>query len=83
MKTILVGVDFTKSSENSLNYAILIAKQTHSKILLFHALTAPLIHSNSGLFFIAAEIQKSGIEKKMKELQIKLSEKHKIVKFEI
>lgn len=83
MKTILVGVDFTKSSENTLNYAILIAKQTHSKILLFHALTAPLIHSNSGLFFIAAENLTSGIEKKMKELQIQLSEKHKSVKFEI
>jgi nucleotide-binding universal stress UspA family protein len=83
MKTILVGIDFTKSSENSLNYAIKIAEQSHSKILLFHALTAPMIHSNSGLFFIAVDNITKNIEQKMKELQAQLSTVHKNIKFEI
>jgi len=83
MKTILVGIDFTKSSINSLNYAIKVAEQSHSKILLFHALTAPMIHSKSGLFFIAVDTIKKNTEQKMQELQAQLSAKHKNVKFEI
>ena len=83
MKTILVGIDFTKSSENSLNYAIKVAEQSHTKILLFHALTAPMIHSNSGLFFIAVDSITKNAEQKMIELQAQLSAKHKNIKFEI
>lgn len=40
MKTILVGVDFSKSAENTINYAIELAKKAEAKILLFHVLTA-------------------------------------------
>ncbi len=82
MKTILVGVDFTKSSENSLNYAIQVAKQSHSKILLFHALTAPIVHTNSGLFFIDNVDIYHNVENKINELKTKLSEEYKTIKFE-
>lgn len=82
MKTILVGVDFTKSSENSIKYAIKVAKQSHSKILLFHALTAPIVHSNSGLFFIDTVDITHNIDNKMSELQAQLSKEYKTVKFE-
>lgn len=83
MKTILVGIDFTKSSENSLNYAIKIAEQSHSKILLFHALTAPMVHSNSGLFFIAVNNITKNSEQKMIELQAQLCANYKNIKFEV
>lgn len=82
MKTILVGVDFTKSSENSIRYAIKIAKQSHSKILLFHAFSAPIVHTNSGLFFIDTVAIYKNIESKLNELKIKLSKEYKNIKFE-
>ena len=52
MKTILVGVDFTKSSEHTINYAVALAKQSESKLLLFHGLMAPVVHTTSGMVFV-------------------------------
>ena len=83
MKTILVGVDFTKSSENTVNYAIEIAKRSEAKILLFHALTAPVIHTTSGLIFVDSESLIKAEEKRMKDLQAQLSKKHPKVKVDI
>ena len=83
MKTILVGVDFTKSSDNTINYAIEIAKKSEAKILLFHALAAPVVHTTSGLVFMDGENFVKGEEKRMKDLQIQLSKKHSSVKFDI
>lgn len=83
MKTILVGVDFTKSSENTINYAIEIAKRSEAKILLFHALTAPVIHTTSGLIFIDTKNLIKAEEKGMKDLQVQLSKKHPKVKVDI
>lgn len=81
MKTILVGVDFTKSSENTIHYAIEVAKQSHSKILLFHALSAPLIHTTSGLVFMDNDNFQKDIEKQMTSLLNQLSNKHPTLKF--
>ncbi len=83
MKTILVGVDFTKSSENTVQYAIEVAKQSHSKILLFHALTAPLIHTTSGLVFLDNDNFHKDVENEMKALSNRLSKKHPSLKFGI
>ncbi|MES2566700.1 MAG: universal stress protein [Bacteroidota bacterium] len=83
MKTILVGVDFTKSSENTINYAIKVAKQSGSKILLFHALTAPIIHTTSGLVFMGNDTTKKDTEKEMNTLLTSLSKKHTSVKFDM
>lgn len=83
MKTILVGVDFTKSSENTVNYAIEIAKRSEAKILLFHALTAPAIHTTSGLIFIDTKNLIKAEEKRMKDLQVQLAKKHPKVKIDI
>lgn len=83
MKTILVGVDFTKSSENTIDYAIKVAKQSGSKILLFHAMTAPVIHTTSGLIFMDNDKAKKDIEKEMTSLRTKLSKKHSTLKFDM
>lgn len=83
MKTILIGIDFTKSSENALNYAIEIAEKSNCKILLFHALTAPIIHTNSGLFLTAEPEFVKGIEGKMEILKTKFLKQHPNLKFNI
>jgi len=83
MKTILVGVDFSKSSDNTINYAIELAKQSSSKILLFHTLTAPVVHTTSGLVFMDGDNFAKDTGKKMEALQIELSKKHKNISFEI
>ena len=83
MKTILVGVDFKKSCNNTINYAIEIAKKTKSKILLFHALTTPLIHTNSGLVFISGDEFSKGAERKMETLRAHFSKLYPKIKFDI
>lgn len=83
MKTILAGIDFTKSSENTVKYAIEIAKKSGSKILLFHALTTPIIHTTSGLVFLEMEAVKIDAEKEMKQLIIGLSKKYSTLKFDM
>ena len=83
MKTILVGVDFTKSADNTVNYAIEIAKKTKSRILLFHALTAPLVHTTSGLVFIAGDDFIKDVGKKMENLQTRFSTLYPKIEFNI
>ena len=82
MKTILVGVDFTKSSENTIDYAVALAKQSESKILMFHGLMAPVAHTTSGLvFFEGPDIIKDA-EKKLKDLQTELSKNNPTITFD-
>jgi nucleotide-binding universal stress UspA family protein len=83
MKTILVGVDFTKSSDNTIEYAVKLAKQSGSKLMLFHALTAPVIHTTSGLIFMDNDNAKKIAEKEMMNLLNTLSKKHHAVKFDM
>ena len=45
MKTILVPTDFSKISRNAIDYAVEMANQTKSKLILFHAYHVPVIPS--------------------------------------
>ena len=83
MKTILVGIDFTKSADNTIEYAIEVARKSNAKLLLFHALAAPAIHTTSGLIFMDADSTLKSDEKKMNELLIQLSKKHPDIKFDL
>ncbi len=83
MKTILVGVDFSKSSNNTISYAIELAKQSASKILLFHTLTAPVVHTTSGLVFMEGDNFEKDSGKKMESLLAELTKKHKNIQFDI
>jgi len=47
---ILVGIDYSKSSENALQYALMLARKTPTKIILLHVFEFPIIHTNSGLY---------------------------------
>lgn len=51
--TILVGIDYTKSSENALQYAIKLAGAAHAAILLFHVYETPVAHTYSGVYFVS------------------------------
>lgn len=52
-KTILVGIDYTKSSENAVNYAIKLAERSRSSIMLFHVYETPMAHTYSGVYFVS------------------------------
>ena len=82
MKTLLVGVDFTKSSMNAIDYTVGLAKKTKSNVLLFHAIATPLVHTNSGLFFITPSDFSTIESKKLLALQKKLSFENKEITFE-
>ncbi|HKR04586.1 MAG TPA: universal stress protein [Bacteroidia bacterium] len=45
MKTILVPTDFSKNADNACKYAIEIAKETKSKIILMHAYETPVLYT--------------------------------------
>jgi hypothetical protein len=63
-KTILVGIDYTKSSENALNYAILLAEKSVSSIMLYHVYETPVVHTYSGAYFVSyPDIDKYNQEK--------------------
>jgi nucleotide-binding universal stress UspA family protein len=83
MKTILVGVDFTKSADNTIDYAIEVAKKSNAKVLLFHSLTAPVVHTTSGLIFMDGGTKLKSEENKMNELLIQLEKKHPKIKFSV
>lgn len=66
MKTqkIIVGIDYTPSSANALKYAGLLAKHANCELVLFHLYDIPVMHANSGLYFISmGETKQSKVEK--------------------
>jgi nucleotide-binding universal stress UspA family protein len=61
---IIVGVDYTKSSVNALNYAKLLAYHSNSELILFHLYDTPVLYTNSGLYLMSYKaIEKSNKEK--------------------
>lgn len=63
-KTILVGIDYSKSSENALNYAILLARKGGFSIMLYHVYETPVVHTYSGAYFVSyPDIDKYNQEK--------------------
>ncbi len=79
MKTIIAGVDFTKSSYNSAKYAAMLAQKLNCKLVLFNMYDVPLIHSNSGLYFMSnapiraeSENKIAGFCKKLQKLYPKI-----------
>ena len=73
MKTIIAGTDFTPSSLNACLYAGMLAQKLNCKLTLFNLYDVPVVHSNSGLYFISFESQRKFSEDKMKKFIKKLS----------
>ena len=75
MKTIIAGVDFSRSSYNATNYAAALAQKLNYKLVLFNMYDIPLIHSNSGLYFMSYDSIKRTSEQKLSGFHKKL-QKH-------
>lgn len=61
---IVVGIDYTKSSVNALNYAKLLAYHSNCDLILFHLYDAPVLYTNSGLYMMSYKsVEKSNKEK--------------------
>ena len=88
MRTIIVGLDFSKSSLNACKYAAKLAQKINCKLTLFNLYEAPVIHSNMGMYGYFFKSEKSESESKtnnvIKNLQIEFPkiEIHKFVTHE-
>ena len=69
MKTILVPTDFSKASENALNYAVEIAKRTQATLVLFHVFQIPVVPAETPITLPYDEIEKDATDslKKLRE----------------
>ena len=74
MRTIIVGLDFSKSSLNACKYAAKLAQKINCKLTIFNLYEAPVIHSNMGMYGYFFKSEKSKSESKtnnvIKNLQI-------------
>jgi nucleotide-binding universal stress UspA family protein len=52
-KTVLVGIDYTRSSQNAVKYAAMLATKHGHSLTLFHVFDIPLVNTYSGTFFIS------------------------------
>jgi nucleotide-binding universal stress UspA family protein len=75
-KTILVGVDYTKSSANAIEYAAMLAAKGNASLMLFHIYEAPVIHTNSGLYFISYKSLQTTNRTKLEKLADSLRAKN-------
>ncbi len=73
MKTIIAGTDFTPSSLNASLYAALLAQKMNCKLTLFNLFDVPVVHSNSGLYFISFASERKFNEQRMKKFIKKVS----------
>jgi len=76
MKTIIAGIDFTKSSYNAAKYAAMLAQKLNCKLVLFNMYDVPLIHSNSGLYVMSYTPLRDESENKIADFSKKLQKLH-------
>lgn len=82
LKTILVPVDFSPTSENAAQYALQLCKQTGSKIILIHAYEPPpSFPMVEGLVYTQESLREL-MQQKLEELSAKLSRQEPIIKVE-
>ncbi len=80
---ILVGIDFTKSSENALNYAVMLAEKSNYQITLFHVFDTPVVHANSGAYFVEYASLKQNFNNRLNEYRKKIAERHPLLKIDV
>ncbi|HET9826248.1 MAG TPA: universal stress protein [Chitinophagaceae bacterium] len=69
MKTIVVPIDFSDISNNAMEYAIGLAKNTGSSILLFHAYQVPVSMTDVPIVLVSVEDLQKNAESKMAEVK--------------
>lgn len=82
-KIILVGIDYTKSSENALRYALMLAKKANAGVLIFHMYEVPVVHTFSGAYFVSySEMQDYNLQK-LEKYRDKFAKMHKGISIEV
>ncbi len=69
MKTIIVPTDFSVPSNNAMDYAVGLAKQTGSSVLLFHAYQVPVSMTDVPIVLISVEELQKNAETKMADVK--------------
>jgi nucleotide-binding universal stress UspA family protein len=82
-KRILVGVDYTKSSLNAVDYAAGLAKQSGATLILFHVYEFPVVHTNAGLYMVDYKAIKRDDLARLEQLKTKTLGKHPGLQLEI
>jgi len=82
-QSILVGIDFTKSSENALKYAIMLAEKSNSTLLLFHVFDTPIVHTNSGAYFVEYASLKHNNLARLEKYKSEIQTKHPKLKMDV
>jgi len=72
MKTILTTTDFSASSLNACHYAAMLAVKFRCKLTILNLFDIPLVHSNSGLFFMSFQNTREDHGKNLKKLESSL-----------
>ncbi len=75
-KKILVGIDYTKSSENALNYALMLAERSKATVVLLHVFQFPVVHTNSGLYVLDYKVAKKEDLTKLEHVKEKALKKY-------
>jgi len=69
MKTLIVPTDFSAVSDNAMEYAVGLAKQTGSSLLLFHAYQVPVSVTDVPIVLVSVEELQKNAETKMAEVK--------------
>ncbi|MFI5186144.1 MAG: universal stress protein [Chitinophagales bacterium] len=74
MKTIIVPTDFSTVSDNAMNYAVDLARETGSSILLFHAYQVPVSMTDVPIVLVSIEDLQKNAESKMGDVKKSLEQ---------
>src|SRR6266487_6675878 len=75
MKTIIVPTDFSSISNNAMDYAVGLAKQTGSSVVLFHAYQVPVSMTDVPIVLVSVEELQKNAESKMADVKKLLEQK--------
>ncbi len=73
---IIAGIDFSQSSYNAARYAAMLAQKFKCKLVLFNMFDIPLVHSNSGLYFMSYSSLRDVNIEKLEKVREKLHKEH-------
>ena len=74
MKTVIVPTDFSSVSNNAMDYAVGLAKQTRSSLLLFHAYQVPVSMTDVPIVLISVEELQENAEAKIANVKKSLEQ---------
>lgn len=77
MKTILLPTDYSKASVNAVHYALMLARQTKSRLLLFHAFQVPVVTSEAAVVVVPFDDLEKINNTRIKKMADNLRKKYK------